>query len=247
MKSATITHAALALLTAGMALGGDSVENGRRVLTKGKGWSMDQAVVEDPTLPRVLLISDGAAFPHVVGRLRNRAYVDSWVSSYCQSERYNAVLAEVLLQGPYDVIHFNMGHHGFQKDNAGQPRIPPDQFEQLTKAFVEVMKSENPNARLIWSSATPVTLQANPAELDPENNPTIIEHNRMAAKVMAEMNVPANDLYGLMIDRLNMRVNALMYNQQGNSIIGKACADAVLEVLPPERQQTPPTPAKPTK
>ena len=242
MKIKSITHAALALLTAGMAFGIDlpvAVEKDPRVQSEGKRWRLDQATVTDPARPRVLLIGDSILNGYlgtVIKRLKGRAYVDAWVNPYCQGESYNALLAEVLKQGPYDVIHFNMGLHGFQKDNAGQPRIPDGRFEPLTKAFVEVMKNANPNAKIIWASTTPISKRDTPMELDPESNAIIIEHNRMAAKVMAEMNVPVNDLYALMISHPEMKQNDFHWKDPAKKLQGEACADAILKVLPEKRQ-----------
>jgi hypothetical protein len=89
-----------------------------------------------------------------------------------------------------------MGLHGWQEG-----RIKPGTFEPLTKRYVEVLKAKLPNSKLIWASSTPVTAKDKPADLDSEINPIIIEHNRMAAKVMAEMNVPVNDFYTLLADK----------------------------------------------
>ena len=52
-----------------------------------------------------------------------------------------SLFAEVLANGPYDVVHFNMGLHGWQEG-----RIKPGTFEPLTKAYVEVLKTKLPNA-----------------------------------------------------------------------------------------------------
>ena len=90
-----------------------------------------------------------------------------------------ALLAEVLEQGPYDVVHFNMGLHGWQEG-----RIKPGTFRPLTRAYVEVIRNKLPEAKIIWASSTPVTVKGKPTELDPAINPVIVEHNRMAAKVM---------------------------------------------------------------
>ena len=52
----------------------------------------------------------------VIKALDGKAYVDAWVNPYNQSEHLNTkILPEVLAKGPYDVIHFNMGLHGWQE------------------------------------------------------------------------------------------------------------------------------------
>ena len=177
-------------------------ETDPRLHADGKGWRIERAKIVDPTLPRVLLIGDSILSGYcceVTKALAGKANVDAWINPYCQSEHYNKLLAEVLAQGPYDVIHFNMGLHGWQKG-----RIPEGKFAPLTKAYVQVIKDKLPKGKIIWASSTPVTVKGKPGELDSEINATIIEHNRMAAKVMAEMNVPVNDLYALLAPHLDL-------------------------------------------
>ncbi|MCP5551193.1 MAG: SGNH/GDSL hydrolase family protein [Akkermansiaceae bacterium] len=121
------------------------------------------------------------------------------MNPYCQSDHLNQkILPEVLAHGPYDVVHFNMGLHGWQEG-----RIKPGTFEPLTKGYVEVLRAAA-KGTLIWASSTPVTMKDMPTELDSEINPVIIDHNRMAAKVMAEMDVPVNDFYALLVNHRDL-------------------------------------------
>lgn len=53
----------------------------------------------------------------------------------------------------------------------------------------------------LFTSTTQISLRDKPTELDPQSNPLIVEHNRLTVKVMAEMNIPVNDLYTLMSSR----------------------------------------------
>ena len=222
------------------------VEKDARAPSDGKGWRLDQAVITDPARPRVLLVGDSILngyLSNVLRSLQGKAYVDAWVNPYCQSERFNQALGEVLDKGPYDVVHINVGLHGFQKDRVvpGKteklPRIPTDQFEPLTKAFVEVIRTKNPKDKIIWASTTPITAKDKPTELDPESNPIIIEHNRMAAKVMGEMHVPVNDFYGMLVGKLDLKRNELHWTGPAYTIIGNACADSVIKALPASGHQ----------
>lgn len=217
------------------------VEKDPRIQSDGKPWGINKATVRDPALPRVLLIGDSILNGYantVIHRLNGKAYVDYWVTPACQSERFNQMLALVLTNGPYDVIHINLGLHGFQRDRVvkgmaeKQPRIPDGQFEPLTKSLVEVMRKENPRGKIIWASTTPISLRDKPAELDPVSNPIIIEHNRMAAKVMAEMGVPVNDLYTLSVNRLDLKENDFHWKDGAKKLQGEAVANAVLKLLP---------------
>ena len=173
-----------------------AVEPDKRLQSEGKGWRLEKADAVDPKIGRVLLIGDSILNGYarqVIKKLHGKAYVDMWVNPYHQSENLNKILDRVLSQGPYDLIHFNVGLHGWQEG-----RIKKGTFIPLTRAYVRVIKSKYPKAKLIWANSTPVTAKNNITVLDSEINPTIIEHNRMAKMVMDEMKVPINDFYGLL-------------------------------------------------
>jgi lysophospholipase L1-like esterase len=179
-----------------------ATESDARLHADGKGWRLDMARRDDPARPRVLLIGDSILNGYlkaVAASLDGKAYVDAWVNPYNQSEHLNKLLAEVLANGPYDVVHFNMGLHGWQPG-----RIKPGTFEPLTKAYVQVIRDKLPRAKIIWASSTPVTVKGEPTKRDPAIDDTIVEHNRMAASVMREMQVPVNDFYALLIDKLEL-------------------------------------------
>lgn len=215
-----------------------AAESDARLHADGKGWRLDKARIADPDRPRVLLIGDSILngyLKRVAAALEGKAYVDAWVNPYCQSEHLNKLLAEVLAHGPYDVVHFNMGLHGWQEG-----RIKPGTFEPLTKAYVEVLKNRLPKARLIWASSTPVTVQGKPTELEPDINPIIIGHNRMAAKVMAEMNVPVNDFYSLLVNNRDLaRGDRFHWTAPAYELLAKAVVESVLRELENTRETAP--------
>jgi hypothetical protein len=226
-----------ALLLIPLAALGAAKESDARLHADGKGWRLDKASIADPKRPRVLLIGDSILNGYlkaVIAALEGKAYVDAWVNPYHQSEYVNKLLAEVLAapgrergQGPYDVVHFNMGLHGWQKG-----RIQEGTFEPLTKAYVQAIKEKLPNAKLIWASSTPVTVKDRPTELDPEINPIIIEHNRMAAHVMAEMNVPVNDFYSLLVTKLGFaRGDQFHWKPEAYQLLARMVTQSVLREL----------------
>ena len=177
-------------------------EADQRVQAEGKGWRLEKAVIKDTERPRILLIGDSILngyARHVIKKLNGKAYVDIWVNPYHQSEGLNKILALVLSEGPYDLVHFNVGLHGWQEG-----RIKEGTFVSLTKDYVKVINSEAPRAKLIWANTTPVTVKNNVKELDPEINPTIIEHNKMADSIMKEMGVPINNFYSILNKNRNL-------------------------------------------
>lgn len=210
-----------------------ATESDARLHADGKGWKLEKAKITDPQRPRVLLIGDSILSGyknHVIAALKGKAYVDTWVNPYCQSDHLNKVLLPaVLANGPYDVVHFNIGLHGWQDG-----RIKEGTFEPLTKAYVQTIRDQLPKARTIWASSTPVTTQGEPTELklEPEINPVIVEHNRLAAKVMAEMKVPVNDFYSRLSDKLKLaRGDRFHWTRPAYELLGQTVADSVMKEL----------------
>jgi hypothetical protein len=223
--------ALLLVLTATAADKPAPVETDKRVQADGKGWRVEKAVIKDAGLPRVLLIGDSILNGYqakATKLLAGKANVDLWVNPYNQSEQVNQLLAEVLANGPYDVVVFNMGLHGWQEG-----RIKPGTFEPLTKGYVEVLKAKLPKAKLFWASSTPVTVKGKPTELNPEINPNILEQNRLAAKVMAEMGVPVLDYYGLLVDKRALaRGDMFHWTGPAYDLLAQTAVDAILRELP---------------
>ncbi|QDT64307.1 SGNH/GDSL hydrolase family protein [Calycomorphotria hydatis] len=212
------------------ALADDAKESDPRLHSDGKGWRLNQAKVVDPSRPRVLLVGDSILNGYqrsVIAALEGKAYVDTWVNPYHQSQHVNNLLAKVLEHGPYDVVHFNLGLHGWQEG-----RIKPGTFKPLTKAYVEVIQQKLPHAKIIWANSTPVTVKGDPESLEPEINPVIVEHNRMAAEVMEEMNIPTNDFYGLLVDKLELaRGDMFHWNRPAYELLSQQVVESVLHAL----------------
>ncbi len=196
-------------------------------------WGLLKAEPNDPALPRVLLIGDsilGGYSPTVAKLLKGKANVDVYGHPYTQANNeLRNELKEVLAQNDYAVIHFNMGLHSFHE---GKKRIADDSFEPLMRQFVEFLQQNAPKAKLVWASTTPVTIKDKVEQIDPESNAIVIKHNAMAAKVMADLKIPINDLNQLMTPRINLMCgDTLHWKAEGYSIMGEAVAKAVGEQL----------------
>ena len=203
------------------------VETDKRVQSDGKGWRLEKAVIRDSKLPRVLLIGDSILNGYQ-GQARKllagKANVDLWVNPYNQSAHVNKLLAEVLANGPYDAVVFNMGLHGWQEG-----RIKAGTFEPLMQGYVDVLKAKLPKAKLFWASSTPVTVKGKPSEINAEINPNIVEQNRMAAKVMVASGVQVVDFYGLLIDKRALaRGDMFHWTKPAYDLIAQAAVDAIL-------------------
>lgn len=174
--------------------------------TGGSGaWKFYRAAERDPALPRVLLVGDSICngYRGVVAReLKGKAAVDVWLTPAAENDPgLLGDLEKVLKQGPYAVVHFNIGLHGWPKG-----RIPEGQYEPLMRQYVATLKKYAPGARLVWASTTPITAKGKPADLDPTDNPTIVGRNASAAKIMQEAGIAVDDLYGLVVEKRQLAV-----------------------------------------
>ena len=195
------------------------------------GWGLRKATVTDPTLPKVLLVGDSILDGYratVAEGLKGKASVDAWINPYHQnSPELPAELKQVLSQGPYRVIHFNMGLHGWPKG-----RIPEGQFEPLTRRLVRMIRDQAPGAILIWASTTPTWEPKNPKELNHAINPVILQHNAMAAKIMQDEKIPIDDLYGTLMTQPQFALkDGIHWKQDGYAILGAAVTDIIVKHL----------------
>jgi lysophospholipase L1-like esterase len=177
---------------------------------KGGNWSLKAATVTDPSLPRVLLIGDSITNGYlepVRKALAGRANIDAWITPTTQADKsLPKTIAAILAWQKYAVIHFNLGLHGWQ-----QGRIPEGQFEPLTRQLVQNLRAGAPQATLIWATITPVTVKGEPEKLNPEIQPTIDEHNRMALAVMKAEGLEIDDLAGLMAEKLPLAAGDMFH------------------------------------
>lgn len=184
-------------------------------------------------LPRILLIGDsimGAYRKKVIADLTGKAVVDTWQTGLHEASKdLYELLRKVLANGPYAVVVFNIGLHGWQKD-----RVSEDQYEPLMRKYVSILREGAPNSRLIWASTTQVSVKGKPTELDPVINPTIATRNAIAARIMAENKVDVIDLYGLLKDSLELGAgDQFHWTKAGADLHAQAITEAVHRNLTP--------------
>lgn len=199
---------------------------------KGGSWSLREAKVTNPNLPRVLLIGDSITNGYlepVRKALDGKANIDAWITPTTQADKsLPKTIAAITARQKYAVIHFNLGLHGWQKG-----RIPEGQFEPLTHGLVQALKQGAPQAKLIWATITPVSVKGEPTKLNPDVQPTIEQHNTMATKVMKEEGVTINDLDALVRPRLDLMAGDMFHwKPEGMKIMTKAVADSITKALP---------------
>lgn len=196
----------------------------------GGPWKFYPAKEGKDTLHKVLLIGDSVMNGYhqtVIDSLKGKANVDYWLTPvHLNSDHLFTDLAKVVSFRNYDVIHFNIGLHGWPKG-----RIATEDYLPLLEKYVQTIRDNSEKSHLIWGSTTPVTEEGEP-ELNKEINPVIIERNRLADGVMDKYRVQVNDLYGLMKDKLYLaRLDRFHWEFDGYELMAKQCATFILKEL----------------
>jgi sialate O-acetylesterase len=162
--------------------------------------------VEDPRLPRVLIIGDsisGHYINAVADGLRGRANVigessmvkGTWASMdprfyradwASKDDNLKKFLAE---RGPFHIVHFNNGIHNFFSAKPGD-EMP--YAEQLRKVVATIREA---GALPIFANSTG-TVADNTIARAPNYLTNCKTFNAAAEKVMAELNVPVTDIFG---------------------------------------------------
>jgi hypothetical protein len=196
-------------------------------------WGFYKADITDPSLPHVLLIGDsivGGYQSGVVALLQGKANVDVWMTPKHVGDRsLTNELKQNLQNGPYAVIHFNeSGLHAWQPG-----RIPEGKYGPFMREYLQVMKAAAPQAKLIWASTTPVTVQGHPGQLDALDQ-LISSRNALCVPIMQENGVAIDDLHALMMSHLDLALgDRWHWNAAGFDLLAHAVCSSILAQLPP--------------
>lgn len=185
--------------------------------------------VADPSLPRVLLIGDSIMngyAPFVISELKGQVNIVRLVAfgMIGGNDATAAAFCAKLKDGDYALIHYNDGLHSLP------PRITDEQFGVGLIAMLKHLKTATP--RVIWASTTPAPDRNN--TLGPESqNATVITRNEMSKQIAADLGVPVNDLYGLVIaDREKLQGFAnLHFTPEGSKLMADQIAAKIVEAL----------------
>ena len=171
----------------------------------------------DERLPRVLLIGDSIVRGYeaaVRNELAGTAYVGYWATSKSVTDPYYLKeLAPILEAYDYKIIHFNNGLHSLGED--------PQTWEKGLRAALDFIKANGKGAKIVWATSTPVN--------DPVLASRVEALNQTAARVMAENQIPCDDLFALMnpLDRAVYWSDKYHHKPQGVQMEGKQVADTL--------------------
>jgi len=207
-----------------------------------RGWEL----TPDPTLPNVLLLGDSISIGYT---LRVRELLAGKANVYrpmqpdgirplnCEGTRLGVRrLDDWLGDREWTVIHFNWGLHDLRQlgrvDDRpdGEPILQSDlqtyrrNLRQLTQTL------QKTGARLIFATTTPVPGGNLQPPRNPEDPP---RYNAAALEIMREHNVVVNDLYSLVLPRIEalQQPRNVHFTEAGHEVLARAVADSILSAL----------------
>ena len=142
--------------------------------------------VDDPRLPRVLLIGDSISIGYTVPvreALKGKANVHRAPVNCGPTIRGLEQLDDWLAGEKWDVIHFNWGLHDL-KHVDGKHQVPIDRYESNLRTLVGRLNKTG--ARLIWCSTTPVP--KGPLS-PPRTDDDVRAYNRVAEAIMRDSRI----------------------------------------------------------
>ena len=174
-------------------------------------------------LPRVLLIGDSITKGYYSGverNLRSKAYVARLATSKAIGDpalllQLRAFLAETR----FDVVHFNIGMHGWA--------YTEDEYRGNLPGVLAAIRQGAPGAKLIWASTTPV-------RKDKDGGPTnqrIQTRNLLAREYFTGQGIPTDDLHALMAPHPDLHSDDVHFNSAGCAMLAGQVAREVSKQL----------------
>jgi putative membrane-bound dehydrogenase-like protein len=191
--------------------------------------------VDDPALPRVLIVGDSISIGYttrVRKHLAGKANVHRAPTNCRWSAFGNEHIGEWIGEGKWDVIHFNFGlwdWYGWAQD----VKATPESYAASLEGIVRQLKATG--AELIFGVTTPPCI-------GPERKVKIVvsearakAFNDAALAVMQRHGVAINDLYAVIgkeRERYQRGENDVHYNEDGRDLLGAQVARAIRAKLP---------------
>ena len=191
-------------------------------------------------LPKILIIGDsisGGYFPFVKKNLIGKAKVfqptyydkNGKIKSCCGGTSQAVKEIGIYLSDiKWDIIHFNFGLHdikhidpitGKNSKNLSHPhQASPEQYEKNLIEIVEKLKRTG--AKLIFATTTPYPHKLGKQMRSP-GMPKV--YNEVALRVMNNNGIEINDLYGLVLPRMEelQRPNNVHFLEKGSEVLAE--------------------------
>lgn len=176
-------------------------------------------------LPRVLLVGDSitrAYYKDVEENLKGKAYVARLTTSAAIGDP--ALIMQIhtfLSEARFDVVHFNVGMHGWA--------YTEDDYRKRLPELLKVIRKDAPGARLIWASTTPVRKDREPGP----SNARIQARNEIAQKYFTARHIPIDDLYTLMTAHPELHTDDVHFNKEGAGLQARQVAAEIEKLIAP--------------
>jgi gluconolactonase len=198
-------------------------------------------VVDDPTLPRVLLIGDSISIGYTVGvreALHGIANVHRPLTNCGPTTKGLEGIEDWLGDRPWDVIHFNFGLHdlkymGPDGGNLADPegegskqQVPLDAYEANIAKLVDRLKRTG--AELIWRNTTPVPEGAKGRVVGDS-----AKYNDSVRPIMEENGIEIDDMFAYSTERLDeiMRKANVHFTPEGSTFLAGKVSEKIKGAL----------------
>jgi hypothetical protein len=175
----------------------------------------------DPKLPNVLLLGDSITrnyYPAVARRLTGKANVYLMATSASVGDpRLPLQIADFATTEAvhFALVHFNNGMHGWAYSES--------QYERAFPSFLRAIQDSAPGARLIWTTTTPVKVDASPGP----TNSRIESRNAIAKTFVQKAGLAIDDQHELMMHHLDTYQDSVHFNEGGAEIQGAQAAATI--------------------
>ena len=204
----------------------------------GGGNPAFEPIVDNPDLPRVLLIGDSISIGYTLAvrsELAGVANVHRPPVNCGPTTRGLGSIDAWLGDKPWDVIHFNWGLHDLKFVDADGKMVDPaegahqveiGQYQSNLRGLVERLRKTG--AILIWCSTTPVPEGASGRRPGDE-----VRYNEAAEKVAQEAGIPIDDLYAFALPILAdiQRPANVHFTDEGSKALARRVAGNILRTL----------------
>ena len=198
-------------------------------------------IVDDPSLPRVLLIGDSISIGYTVPTrelLKDKANVHRPLTNCGPTSKGVTEIDKWLGDGKWDVIHFNFGLHDLKymgpngqnladpSAPTSRPQVPLPEYEKNLDQIARRLKETG--AIVIWRNTTPVP---------PGSKGRVVgdarRYNRVAEGVMQKHGIPIHDLYTFSKERMDkiMRKANVHFVPEGSNLLAEEVARVITDAL----------------
>ncbi len=138
--------------------------------------------------------------------------------------------------GDFDIVHFNFGLHDLKRmhpetgKGSNRPEDPPQAALEVYASQLRHITSQlkTSGARLVFATTTPVPESKVSPHRDPED---VVRYNDAARALMAEFDVPVDDLYAFALPRLAaiQRPSNVHFTPEGSRTLAEQVAGTILK------------------